>query len=390
MFRNPGYLYLLPVAVAAAWFLLYWAARRRAQVTEQLGKSASLARLIPPEAAVRRRWQAALRLAAIGMIFLALAGPQWGVELVPTAAGANQTVIAIDVSHSMLAEDVKPSRLEKAKGELSLILDQLKGARAGVIAFAGEPVSLCPITLDVDAAKQILLGLDSNTVPTPGTAVGKTIRMATQMLQRYPGTRSIILLTDGEDHKTDPLGAAEDAAGNFVRIFTIGIGSPQGEPLPVKDESGAVTGFRKDKKGGTVISRLDEETLKKISAKTRGAYFRASPGESEALEVARLVLGLDKGGQGAAGAATQYKNRYLIPLVLAFLLLLAETLIPERAAGPLLKRRAASISAALLLGVLSAPAKAATAEGALRRGNRAYNREDYVRALEAYAQAART
>ncbi len=386
MFRDPWYLLgALPLlGLAAAAYA--WGAARRARLERQLGDVPTLRRLVRGDAPRRRKVQTALRLAALASLMLALAGPQWGVELVETRTQARQVMIAVDVSLSMKAEDVKPDRLARAKQDLSLLIDELKGSRVGVMAFAGEPAIVCPLTTDSEAAKQLLAGLDVDAVPVPGTAIGTAIRRATQALSRYSGSKSLVILTDGEDHKTDPLGAAEEAAAQGVKIFAIGIGNPEGEPIPVRDENGHVTGYKKDKHGATVMSRLGEGDLAAIAQKTGGAYFRSSPGASEATEIARRALGAAS-DEASQGASLRLRNRFLIPLALALLLLLAEALIPEGAAAASpASAKAATLAALAMVALLPARASA-TAESALRRGNSLYDDSQFEPALEQYGIA---
>lgn len=388
MFRHPYALLALPLALALAWGAHALGARRRRTLTDALGDSATLRRLLRPEAEGRRRLQLWLRLGALAMLCLALAGPQWGVELVETHSQAQEVVIAVDVSLSMLAEDVRPNRLARAKEELALLIDELKGGRVGVLAFAGEPVVVCPLTTDAAAAKQLLRALEPGSAPVPGTGIGKALRRGTQMLARYPGARSLVLLTDGEDHHTDPLGGAELAAGEGVRVFTIGIGTPEGEPIPLKDASGAMSGYKKDKSGRAVVSRLGEKDLAAIAERTGGAYFRSTPGASEATEIAKRVAG-GASTEEAAGATRRYKDRFMVPLALAFLLLLLEWILPEASAAPAAPRPAAAALGALLLLLLPAAPARAGVESSLRRGNKHYESERYTEALQSYMEAGR-
>lgn len=376
MFRSPWWLAAAVPALAAAAGLLAWAAARRRAVASALGREAALAR-VTEDAAARRRWSAGLRLAALALVFLALAGPRWGVELVETRGAARQVVIAVDVSLSMLTPDVKPDRLERAKASLSLLLEQLKGARVGVVAFAGDAQAICPLTSDVDAAKELLGALEAGAVPTPGTAIGTALRTATAMIGRYPGAKSVVLLTDGEDHKSDPLGAAKEAAASGVRVYTVGIGTSEGEPIPL--DGG---GYKKDRQGATVVSRLGEDALAQIARETGGAYYRTSPGQDEIAEIAQKI-DAGEAAQGLAGTSARWRDRYPWPLGLAFLLLLVEMALP------LIPLRRAAPAAALALALLgaAAPSRAASFEGALRDANKKYGDGKYDDALEAYGEA---
>jgi Ca-activated chloride channel family protein len=384
MFRHPLYLLWMLPALGAAAALFLWAAKRRRALSAALGREETLRRLIPPEAAARRWAKAWLRLAGLALLFIALAGPQWGVERVSTQSVARNVILAVDVSASMAAEDVKPNRLEKAKTELALLLDGLKGERVGILAFAGRAEMLCPITHDIEAAKQVLRALEVGAVPEPGTAVGSALREATAQLARYPGGRAVVLLTDGEDHRTDPLGAAEEAAKAGIRVLAVGIGSPEGVPLPLRDPgTNEVTGYKKDLSGGTVISRLGEKALAAVAARTGGAYYRATPGEEESSEILKAVAGL-AAAEGLASSSNRYKNRFAYPLAAALVLLLAELLLPALPA-----RGQRPLAAAGLLILLTSAAQAAGSESALRRGNRLYQKEDYHGALESYLKAAK-
>jgi Ca-activated chloride channel family protein len=376
MFRAPLWLAAAVPALGAAWGLLAWGAARRRRVGAALGREAVLSRA-GEDASARRRWSAGLRLTSLALILLALAGPQWGIDLVETRGAARQVVIAVDVSLSMQTADVKPNRLERAKASLSLLLDQLKGDRVGVVAFAGDAQVICPLTSDVDAAKELLSALEVGAIPTPGTSIGGALRLATAMVGRYPGSKTIVLLTDGEDHKSDPLGAAQEAAASGVRVYTVGIGTPEGEPIPL--EGG---GYKKDARGSTVVSRLGEGMLASAAKITGGEYERSSPGEDEISEIASKIKA-GEAAQGLSGTAARWHDRYAWPLGLAFALLLLETalcLLPTNRA----------VKAAVVLALLAAasrPAAAATFEARLRDANKTYENKDYENALEQYGDA---
>ncbi len=372
MFRSPLWLAAAVPALLAAWALAAWSQIRRKRVTDAMGRAATLIRSADPSPA-RRAARARLRLGALAMIFLSLAGPQFGVELVETRSDVRQAVIAVDVSLSMMAQDIKPNRLERAKASLSLLIDQLKDERVGVVAFAGEAQIICPLTLDTDAAKELLGALEVGAVPTPGTSVGAALRTATAMLGRYPGGKAVILLTDGEDHRSKPLEAAKEAAASGVRVFTVGIGTPEGEPIP--SEAGV---YHKDGKGSTVVSRLDESTLGQIARETGGAYYRTTPGTDEIADIAKRVRELDA-ANGVSGSANLWRDRYAWPAAIAFILLLLELSLPAWSSFA---------AAGVLLALFAVPAHPATAEADLRAGNRLYAKELYEQALQRYGRVA--
>ena len=395
MFRDPLYLLGALLGLLAVAGLAALAETRRRRLTALFGVAGTLARLAPAETRRRRRLKWALRAGAVVLLFVSLAGPQWGVELLPTQVKTRHVMIAVDTSLSMLTEDVHPSRMEKAREDLELLIDQLKGDRVGVIAFAGQAAVVCPVTTDLEAAKELLRTVSPGMIPTPGTAIGRAIRLAASTLGRYPGTKALVIVSDGEDHKTDPLGAADQAAAAGIKIFAVGVGTPDGGPIPLRDANGALQGYKKDRRGTTVISRLGESTLSGVAQRTGGAYYRAGAAGNEITDIADQIEQLEK-TQGVGGRATGYENHFLLPLAAAFILLLVELLLPERAgAGGLLRRSAAAaaklvgaaLPAALLAAGLAAPARAASAESALRQGNKLYGKEQYAPALEQYALA---
>ncbi len=238
-------------------------------------------------------------------------------------------VIAVDVSSSMLAEDVKPNRMSKAKETLSALISQLGGNRVGIIAFAGTAFWQCPLTLDTSAANMFLQIMDANIIPLGGTSLGDAIRLAREGLSKTsPGSKAIVLLTDGEDHDSDPEGAAAAAARDSIKIFPIGFGSTGGEPIPVRDEQGNFSGYKKNKKGETVMSKLDEAGLSKIASVTGGEYFRAADGN---VDIGRLVNDLQGLNKKSVSSRTnrEYEARFAYFLFIGILLLLAEYFIPE-------------------------------------------------------------
>jgi Ca-activated chloride channel family protein len=379
MFHSPAWLAAALLILPGTWGLLRWASARRDRVTDALGRSETLRRVVIPA-----RRSPSVRTAAIAFLLLALAGPRFGVELVETRSDSRQAVIAIDVSRSMLTPDVKPTRLERAKTSLSLLIDQLRGERIGVVAFAGVAEIVCPLTQDADAAKQLLGALEVGAVPTPGSAVGSAIRTAVAMLGRYPGGKALILLTDGEDHKTNPLGAAKEASISGITVYTVGIGTPEGEPIPGADGT-----YHKDAKGGTVVSRLDEGTLATIARETGGAYYRSSPGSDEIAAIADRVREL-AAAKGLSGTANMWRNRYAWPATATFLLLLIELILaadwrPRR--RPASPGKPAVLAALALVALAPGSSFAATAESELRAGNRLYKKKNYEDALERYGAA---
>ncbi|HVE12619.1 MAG TPA: VWA domain-containing protein [Elusimicrobiota bacterium] len=395
LFQRPGWFLAALAAALLSAGLLRWSEERRRRIAALFAREETLARLFPARALARRRLKFALEAGTLVLGLLALAGPQWGVELVAAQGSGIQAVIAIDVSLSMLAEDLKPSRMERAKEALSLFIDGLKGERVGLIAFAGEAQMQCPITTDSDAVKSLLRRVSPGMVSPPGTAIGKAVALGGRMLQRYPGQKALVLLTDGEDHGSKPEDAVRAAAAAGVRLYVIGMGTPEGAPIPLRDGAGAVTGYKKDSHGQTVVTRLGEKPLIELAAAGGGAYYRASPSDEEVGKILDQIRALEK-SRAPTSATNRYRNRYRFPLAAAVLLLLLELLTPELGSesGPsFLERLAAKAKAgaplALALAALGLSGCGAPTDMRLWRGNSAYGKEKFDEALKRYEGAAR-
>ncbi len=271
-----------------------------------------------------------LIILAVLFMILSLAKPQIGTKLEEVKREGVDILVAIDVSLSMKAEDIKPSRLEKAKHMVSNIIDLLQGDRVGLIAFAGVPFVQCPLTLDYGAAKMFLDIMDSDLLPTPGTAIGAAITKAMETFeQRERKHKVLILITDGEDHEGEPLKAAEIAEKEGVVIYTVGIGSVKGVPIPLYNEAGRNVGFKKDRENQVVTSKLDEVTLEKIAMQTGGKYYRATGGESELHKIYDEISKMEK-KELASMKFSQYEDRFQYFLIFSIFFLIAEVFISER------------------------------------------------------------
>lgn len=317
------------VVVIVLWIGGGWVRLRRQKAFRILGQASTIQRMLPAGLLVRRRWIGALRILGLFMVTAALAGPLIGSKLVEYKQKGLDIFIAVDCSLSMQAEDLKPNRMAHAKLVLGQLIDKLAGSRIGVIAFAGQAYIECPLTVDENAAKDVLDAIDVGTVPIPGTVIGDAIRVAIKGLKAGEGqNRVLVLLTDGEDHHSDPQGAAKEAAHVGLKIYAIGIGSPQGEPIPVLDDQGHRTGYKRDKKGEVVLSRLDEQTLVALARETGGQYLRAGPTGDEVDELARDLEQLQQGDQKTK-LFNRFENRYQYPLAAGLMLLLVSLTIPE-------------------------------------------------------------
>lgn len=280
----------------------------------------------------RGRQISKVALLIFGVLFLtlALARPQIGTRLEEVKREGIDIFVALDVSFSMLAEDIQPSRLAKAKHEVSTFIDLLQGDRIGLIAFAGEAFIQCPLTLDYGAAKTFLEIMDPTLIPEPGTNLSAAIALAMKSFEsKERKYKVLILITDGEDHgdKTQEYVEAADKEG--VIIFTVGIGSPKGVPIPLYDQRGVKRGFKKDQKGEVIMTKLDELTLQKIALATGGKFYRSTTGETKLGKIYEEISKMEK-KELASMKFTQYEDRFQYVLGVAILLLILELVISER------------------------------------------------------------
>ena len=318
---------LLPALVALEW----WAAARRRRALDRFGERGRIDRLT---AAVSRGGQltrTVLLLAAVVLLVTALARPQFGDRVDTVRREGQDVVVALDLSASMEAEDIAPNRLAAAKLAVGRLIERLDGDRIGLVAFAGEAFVQSPLTLDYAAAALFLNAMEPDLVPVPGTDLGQAIEVALDGFGE-PGERNrqLVVITDGEDHEGAIDAAVERAADEGVRVYTVGLGSTEGVPVPSFDESGAPNGFLRDDEGSVVTTRLDDVTLQRVADRTGGAYYHAAAGSGAAFD--RLVEELTGGGGGEIESreVTRYEEQYQIFLGLALLLLAAEALISER------------------------------------------------------------
>jgi Ca-activated chloride channel family protein len=321
------YLYLLvPVLLLALWVALR--AKRRAM--DRFGDSRLLQQLAH---GVSRRAQAAkvvLLLATVILLVTALARPQFGTRVETVRREGMDIVVALDLSNSMLAEDITPNRLERAKLAVSQLIDRLEGDRIGLVAFAGEAFVQCPLTVDYAAAKLFLNAMEPDLIPVQGTDLGAALSVALDAFgQESSQYRVLVVITDGEDHEGQIDEATDRAAELGVRAFTVGFGSTEGVPIPEFDSSGRRTGFKRDANGNVITTSLDEATLIQIADRTGGAYYRASARGSELRALADEITSMT-GREIEAQQVTQFEEQYQIFLGAALLLLFVEVVVPER------------------------------------------------------------
>jgi Ca-activated chloride channel family protein len=269
-------------------------------------------------------------LLALAFLFVALARPQWGRKMEHVERRGLDLVLLQDISLSMLAEDVKPNRLVRSRHEISAFLENLTGDRVGLVAFSGEAQVMVPLTLDYGTVQMMLRELNPGWL-MPGTNLEQAIRKGMSLYKNSGGAGQysvMILMSDGEELEDAAVNAAKEAAEMGIRIYTIGIGSREGVPIPVKTRNGEVA-YKKDVQGNIVTTRLEEGTLQEIASVTGGLYFYASPGEFQLQKVLTEIAGLEK-KEHATDRMENYQDRYQIFLALAALLFLIEATVSER------------------------------------------------------------
>jgi Ca-activated chloride channel homolog len=354
--------------------LLEWRAVRRAEgsLRRLVGERRDHV-LLSERLPGQRRLGVLLRIAALALLVIGAAGPEWGRQVVRRSASGSDVVLLMDVSASMDARDVPPSRLEEARREALAVLDRLEGSRVGVVAFAGDAVRLCPLTLDRGAVRLVLESVTTSSVSEPGTDLGRGLRMAMKVLPGGRRTEQVIVVwTDGEDLEHGATSAVEELARSGYRVLAVGVGTPAGDVIPVLDDQGRAVDVKREEGGGAVRSRLDEPLLRTLARRTRGAYFSASrPGG----ELPRLIGALGGVARSARGSrlVEQPVPRFPWFAALAAALIALEIGRAHRRSG--------------LPGERFAPAKAspASAGGKDRRGRRGRTAKDARRAATAAA-----
>jgi Ca-activated chloride channel homolog len=273
-FAHTYYFYLfLVIPIFAAILVLFLVWRRRK--IDLFGERALVMQLMPDYSDAKLVLKSVLIMISWSFLVLALAEPQTGSKLEKVNRKGIDLIIALDVSNSMLAQDIKPSRLERAKQDISKLIDRLEGDRIGIIIFAGKAYTQLPITTDYTAAKLLLSAVNTNSVPVQGTALGDAIETAANSFGQSKHNKAIIIITDGEDHQGGFQEQAEAAKKNGITIYTIGMGLAEGAPIPIYNGDIQV-GYKKDRDGTVIISKLDEPVLQQIATAGNGMYVRAT------------------------------------------------------------------------------------------------------------------
>ena len=331
-FEHPEYLYgliIIPLLI-----LIYIAFRigqkRRFERFAQIGMREQL---VPTYSTRRANFKFVIFLFVIACSILALANLQSGSKMEEVKREGIDLYIAVDVSNSMNAEDIVPSRLERSKQAINKLISEMKGDRIGVIVFADKAFVQLPITTDYSAAKMFLSTINTSLVASQGTAIAEAINLAVKSFSDEEHSKAIVIISDGEDHENDAaVKAAQEAAKQGIRIYTIGMGLPDGAPIPQYNQYGHQTGYRKDKNGNTIITKLNEAMLQQIAAAGNGIYVRASNSNVGLEKIYDDIEKLDK-SEIEAKVFTDYEDQFQWFVGVAIVLLLIEMLISSGKKG---------------------------------------------------------
>jgi len=327
-FEHPDILYallLIPLLIIVFWWLLRW----KKKALELYGEPGVIGQLLPDISKNRLIVKFILMMFAIIFLIFGLSNPQVGSKLIEAERKGIDVVVALDVSNSMLAEDIKPNRLERAKQAISKLVDKMGNDRIGIVVFAGKAYTQLPITTDYSAAKLFLTTVSTKDVPAQGTAIGDAIELAIKSFDDDSHSRAIIIITDGENHEDDAIKAAEDAASKGIRVYTIGMGLSDGAPIPVYDRYNRRVGYKKDRQGNTVITRLNEPALQQIAAAGKGIYVRANNTQSGLIKIFNDINKLEK-TKFESKMFSDYESRFQYFIALSLVFLLIELMVFEK------------------------------------------------------------
>lgn len=330
----PHYAYpnftLLFFALFALISFSIWAMRRRSALLEKFAEKNLLAALVPTMSGRRKAFAASLTLIAAALILLALARPQWGFEWEEVKRSGLDIMIAMDASKSMLAKDMKPNRLERSKYAVKDLLKKLKGDRIGLIAFAGTAFLQCPLTIDYNGFLLALDDLNVGIIPRGGSSIASAIEEALEALKgpekKY---KALVIISDGEELEGDAIVKAAEAEKAGIKIYAVGVGTAEGDIIPVIDETGQ-RAYITDSEGNVVKTALNEELLKRIAISTGGSYVRATQSDfGLTLLYDKQISKLEK-RDIESKMKKRYQERFQIPLAIAIAILFLEPLISDR------------------------------------------------------------
>lgn len=330
-FEEPAYLYLLLILPLLAVFYLYSNYRKRKAI-RRFGDPVLMAQLMPDVSKYRPDIKFGLVFAAIGLFSVLLARPQFGSKLETVKRQGVEVIIALDISNSMLAQDVQPSRLEKAKRLISKLVDGMENDKVGMIVFAGDAFTQLPITNDYISAKMFLESINPSLISKQGTAIGAAINLATRSFTPQEGVgRAIIVITDGENHEGGAVEAGKEAAEKGIQVNVLGVGLPDGAPIPIE----GTNDFRRDREGNVIVTRLNEAMCQEIAKDGNGIYVRVDNTNSAQKAINQEINKMAK-ADVESKVYTEFNEQFQAVAWIILLLLLVEMLILDRK-NPLFK-----------------------------------------------------
>ena len=322
-FENIEFLYLL-LLIPLLVLLNIWARKERRRRLERFGNLDTLRSLMPDDSPRRRTFTSVLYILGLSLVIIALARPQIGSKLKEVEREGIEIMLAIDVSNSMLAEDFEPNRLERTKYAVGRLLEGIQEDKIGVIIFAGDAYVQLPITGDYVTARNFVSQISTTAVSKQGTNMAAAIDLAANSFSsQSEGSRVVVLITDGENHEQDALASAEAAAARGIKIYTIGIGTPEGAPIRIGNE------FIRDEEGEMVVSKLDEKSLEEIALTTGGAYIRADNRTVGLQEIIEQINATEK-SQFTTQIFEEFDEKYQYFVAAALLLILLEMAVLGR------------------------------------------------------------
>jgi len=330
-FASLYYLYLIPLAVALLVLFYRWSDRQSARILSRFAKTPVLGHLVESVDQSRHRLQAGLYIAAVVLVLVALAGPRFGERTVELSAEGVDVVVLLDTSRSMRAEDIAPSRFERAKLEVSRLLERVQGHRAALVVFAGRAHVQCPLTMDYGAFAMFLSSVQVGSVELGGTALASAIEKACNLFsaseRKY---KALVVFSDGESHSGDLELAAREAAKQGVVIHAVGVGTGKGAPLPVRSGSGELKEYQKARDGSVVISRLNLTGLSRITDITGGKIVPMT-GQAGSMAPVWAAISDMATKELQSRTYTIYNERFQYPILLAIFIIVVAVLLPTRA-----------------------------------------------------------
>ena len=326
--ENPEYLYLLLIIPLLIILFLYTRYQRKRKLLKY-GDISLVEKLNPETSKYKSSVKFSLLLITLLLFIIGIANPQIGSKMIEVKREGVDVVIAIDVSNSMMSDDIKPDRLSRAKQLVSKLIDKLQNDRIGIVVFAGDAFKQLPLTTDYSAAKLILSTIDNNAIPLQGTAIGKAISLGIESFpQDDKKPRVMIIITDGENHEDDAIGMASDAAKSNIIVHTIGMGTIKGGPIPVYGASGR-NDYMRDNEGAIIITKLDATMLQQIASAGNGTFIRSAESDPDLSTLLEKISKMEKKEYGSK-LYTDYDDKFQYIFALVLLLIIIEMMISER------------------------------------------------------------